>query len=89
MKISKTGKENGRLVKPKVFFSFLYEYPFAFIYQKYFKSTRQLLCVILQCTLMLGRGVNVNSITLQTEKKRGGKEDAVDSNKTYPLLGAQ
>lgn len=49
----------------------------------------QLLCVILQCTLMLGRGVNVNSITLQTEKKRGGKEDAVDSNKTYPLLGAQ
>lgn len=39
MKISKTGKENGRLVKPKVFFSFLYEYPFAFIYQKYFKST--------------------------------------------------
>lgn len=36
----------------------------------------QLLCVILQCTLMLGRGVNVNSVTLQTEKKcvcGGGK----------------
>lgn len=52
----------------------------------------QLLCVILQCTMVLGRGVKVNSITPKKINKglgEEGREAAADSNKIHPLSGAQ